>query len=209
MSRVSVAHSPATPSRASVACQVPATGFATSANQKYGGPPCRSPDLAATFPSGAISENSPSSGFSAAKKTRSGAPFHGVTGEAKIASSAVASQLPGELCACESRTENRKIENALAASNAGAAATNRRVRSNGTPIPRWNCCEKLWLNHGNLLPVWVNCWLTMCGPGTSIRSKERPGLPRLKPPQALTCRIDQGPVLAQLEARFFRPTFAR
>ena len=36
-------------SRASVACHVPAAGDATSANQKYGGPPCRSRDLTATF----------------------------------------------------------------------------------------------------------------------------------------------------------------
>ena len=34
----------------------PAAGVATSANQKYGGPPYRSRDLAATLPSGAISE---------------------------------------------------------------------------------------------------------------------------------------------------------
>ncbi len=51
----------------SLACHVPAAGVATSANQKYGGPPRRSRDLAATLPSGAISESSPSSGFSAAK----------------------------------------------------------------------------------------------------------------------------------------------
>jgi len=70
MSRVIVAHSPPAPSRASFACQVPATGFATSANQKYGGPPCRSPDLAATLPSGAVSENSPANGFSAAMTER-------------------------------------------------------------------------------------------------------------------------------------------
>ena len=143
MSRVIVAHSPAAPSRASFTCQVPATGFATSATQKYGGPPCRSPDLAATFPSGAISENSPSSGFSAAKMTRRGAPFHGAIGEAKTASSAASSQVAGELCACESRTENRTINNALAASNdAGAAAAIRRVRSNGTPHPTLELLRK-------------------------------------------------------------------
>ena len=86
MSRVIVLHSAGAPSRTSFACHVPAAGDATSANQKYGGPPCRSRDLAATFPSGAISESSPSSGFSAAKMTRKGAPFHGAIGEASMAS---------------------------------------------------------------------------------------------------------------------------
>src|SRR5216684_4149738 len=67
ISRVIVPHSAGARSRASVARHVPAAGDATSANQKYGGPPCRSRDLAATLPSGAISESSPSSGFSAAR----------------------------------------------------------------------------------------------------------------------------------------------
>ena len=49
MSRVIVLHSAGAPSRASFACHVPAAGDATSANQKYGGPPCRSRDLAATL----------------------------------------------------------------------------------------------------------------------------------------------------------------
>ena len=92
MSRVIVPQPAGALSRTSVACQVPAAGDLTSANQKYGGPPCRSRDLAATLPSGAISESSPSSGFSAAKMTRSGAPFHGVTGEGRTASSAASSQ---------------------------------------------------------------------------------------------------------------------
>ena len=91
--RVMVLHSPVAPSRASFACQVPAVGEATSVNQKYGGPPCRSRDLAATLPLGAISESSPSSGFSAAKRTRKGAPFHGAIGEDKTESSATSSQL--------------------------------------------------------------------------------------------------------------------
>jgi len=50
--------------------------------------------LAATLPSGAISDSSPSSGFSAANTTRSGAPFHGASGEDKTASSAASSQVP-------------------------------------------------------------------------------------------------------------------
>src|SRR5206468_4612874 len=39
----------------------------------------RSRDLAATFPSGPINDSSPESGFSAANRTRNGAPFQGVT----------------------------------------------------------------------------------------------------------------------------------
>ena len=95
MSRVIVPHPAGARSRASVARHFPAAGDSTSANQKYGGPPCRSRDLAATLPSGAISESSPSSGFSAAKTTRKGAPFHGAIGEGRTATSAASSQVPG------------------------------------------------------------------------------------------------------------------
>ena len=49
------------------------------------GPPCRPAGLAATPPPGAISESSPSSGCSAAKTTRKGAPFQGVSGAALYA----------------------------------------------------------------------------------------------------------------------------
>src|SRR5204862_5832292 len=63
MSRVIVPHPAGAPrSRVSVARQVPAAGDLTSANQKYGGPPCRSRDLAATPPSGPISHTPPASG---------------------------------------------------------------------------------------------------------------------------------------------------
>ena len=99
ISRVIVLHSPVARLRASFACHVPAAGDATSANQKYGGPPYRPRDLAATVPSGAISESSPSIGFSAAKTTRKGAPRQGVTGEDKTASSAASLQVLDEPCA--------------------------------------------------------------------------------------------------------------
>src|SRR5262252_9789271 len=84
--------------------QVPAAGAATSAYQKYGGPPCRSLDLAATLPFGATSESSPCSGFSTAKITRSGAPFQGASGDGSTAASA-SSQVPAVArdngpCAC-------------------------------------------------------------------------------------------------------------
>jgi len=91
MSRVMVPQ----PDAASAACHVPTAGAATSANQKYGGPPWRSRDLATTLPSGAISESSPSSGFSAANTMRNGARFHGAIGVDKTATSAApSSQLP-------------------------------------------------------------------------------------------------------------------
>src|ERR1700730_18774494 len=47
ISRVIVLHSAGAWSRASVACHVPTAGEATSANQKYGGPPCRPRGLGA------------------------------------------------------------------------------------------------------------------------------------------------------------------
>ena len=106
----------------------PATS--TSANQKYGGPPCRSRDLAATLPSGAISESSPSSGFSAAKMTRNGAPFHGVTGEGRTASSAASSQVPTGPWARESTVETRKTKNVPAISNDADTAVSRLVSDN-------------------------------------------------------------------------------
>ncbi len=135
ISRVIVLHSAGALSRASVACHVPAAGDATSANQKYGGPPCRSRDLAATLPSGAISESSPSSGFSAAKTTRKGAPCHGAIGEGRTASSAASSQLPDEPWARTSTPEKRKTKHAPAISNdAVAAAANGRARNNGVPF---------------------------------------------------------------------------
>ena len=79
-------HSAGARLRASVARHVPAAGDLTSASQKYGGPPCRSRDFIATVPSGAISDSSPSSGFSAANTTRNGAPLQGATGEDRTAS---------------------------------------------------------------------------------------------------------------------------
>src|SRR5438128_8869528 len=69
----------------SVACQEPAAGALISVNQKYGGPPWRSCEVAATLPSGPLSESSPSSGFSVTIMTRSGAPFHGTHGEGRSA----------------------------------------------------------------------------------------------------------------------------
>src|SRR5262245_230603 len=65
ISSVIALHPAGARSRSSFACHVPAAGDATSANQKYGGPPCRSRDFAATLPSGEINESSPTSGFSA------------------------------------------------------------------------------------------------------------------------------------------------
>src|SRR4249919_3857663 len=124
ISWVIAAQSAGPPSRASLACHVPAAGDATSANQKYGGPPCRSRDVAATLPSGAISESSPSSGFSAVRITRKVAPFQGASGEGRTASSAASSQLPSAVSARASVAEKRKAKNPPAISdNADAAAS--------------------------------------------------------------------------------------
>ena len=150
-----VLHSAGARSRASVACHVPAAGEATSANQKYGGPPCRSRDLAATLPSGAISESSPSSGFSAAKTTRKGAPFHGAIGEGRTASSAASSQLPGAPWARASAAEKRDDEKC-----AGDQQQCCRGSSKLACWKQWSPLlsrdrnltniAKLWLNHGKI-----------------------------------------------------------
>jgi hypothetical protein len=78
---------------------VPAAGALTSAYQKYGGPSWRWRDVAATLPSGATSDSSPVIGFSAAMITRSGAPFHGASGDGRTAMLAALSQALSELCA--------------------------------------------------------------------------------------------------------------
>src|SRR5712691_723827 len=134
ISRMIVLHSAGARSRASVARHVPAVGEATSANQTYGGPPCRSRDLAAMLPSGAISESSPSIGFSAAKTTRKGAPFHGAIGEGKTASSAASSQRPDGPSARASTAAKGKTKNAVIGTKAVTAAANWRVRYNRAPF---------------------------------------------------------------------------
>src|SRR6476660_2985337 len=92
-------------SAARLARHLPAAGAATSANQKYGGPPWRSRVLAATLPSGAISVSSPSSGFSTVNTTRNGAPVHGTTGDGSTASSTASSHEP---CARELPADPRR-----------------------------------------------------------------------------------------------------
>src|SRR5258706_14270571 len=82
ISRAIVLQSAVAWSSARVACHMPAAGAATSANQEYGAPPCRSDDLAATLPSGATSGIKPSNGFSVPIITPSDAPFQGASREA-------------------------------------------------------------------------------------------------------------------------------
>jgi hypothetical protein len=60
-----------------------------------------------------MSENSPSIGFSAANRTRKGAPLHGAMGEASTESSATSSQ--DEPLAWEDGAEKSKMENAAMA----------------------------------------------------------------------------------------------
>jgi hypothetical protein len=119
------------PDAASAARHVPTAGAATSTYQKYGGPPWRSRDLATTLPSGPLRESSPSSGFSAAKTTRNGMPFHGAIGADKtVTSAAPSSQLPDRFCARELVAEKIRTKSAPAiGSNAVIAAANRRVAS--------------------------------------------------------------------------------
>src|SRR5262245_53558719 len=148
MSRVMVLHSAGARSRARVTRHVPAAGAGTSANQKYGGPPIRSRDLAETLPLGAIRDSSPSSGFSTTKSTRKGAPFHGVTGEGRTARSAASPHgSPGPL-AWTSTMEKRQTKNAPA-----VTAASRRAGVNWGPLRldrNLLILRKLWLNHGTI-----------------------------------------------------------
>ena len=114
-SRVIAAHSAVASLSVSVACHVPAAGSATSANHEYGGPPCRSGDLAATRPSGATSDSTPSIGFSVTSMTRSGAPFHGANGEGRTVSAAASPQASDAATAGEATVEKRNKAVAAAA----------------------------------------------------------------------------------------------
>src|SRR5262245_23646652 len=138
MSREIVPHPAGAPSRVSCACQVPAAGAATSAYQKYGGPPSRSRDFAATLPLGASSESSPSSGFSTATITRNGAPFHGATGEGSTASPTASSQVLADAWAsrwaCAAGGVKNRTQKPPAISDAvTAAAANWRAGTNPRP----------------------------------------------------------------------------
>src|SRR4029077_12733617 len=120
----------------SVACQEPAAGASISVNQKYGGPPWRSREVAATLPSGPVSESSPCSGFSVTSMTRSGAPFHGAHGEGRSAISPDASHSDAEPCA-RAFPVARARRNAPAISDNAvvAAPIDWRAESTGNPLP--------------------------------------------------------------------------
>ncbi len=100
------------------------------------------------LPSGAVSRISPSRGFSAANTTRNGAPFHGAIGEAKNASSAASSHVPGEPSARESIPEQRTKKNAPAISDTADLGANWRSGNNCAPCPLAppiQLSRKLWL----------------------------------------------------------------
>jgi hypothetical protein len=103
---------------ASDARHFPATGFATSANQNYGSEPRRSGAVAATLPSGDISDSAPSTGFSETTITRSGAPVHGEAGEGNTVMSVGSAQVAANAGDCTVET-----------SSAADKAANQRTRS--------------------------------------------------------------------------------
>jgi hypothetical protein len=107
-----------------------------SANQKYGGPPWRSREVAATLPSGPVSESSPCSGFSVTSMKRNGAPFHGAQGEGRNAISPAASHSDAGPCA-NAFPAARARRNAPAISDNAvvAAPINWRAESTGNPLP--------------------------------------------------------------------------
>src|SRR5215472_6466834 len=120
------------------ACQTPGAGAATSAYQEYGGPSKRLFELAATLPSGPISDSSPSSGFSAATSTRSGTPFHGAKGAGSMVISFASLQALAGVWACARASEAVRPIDAPAISNAAVAAKAKQC-ARGTcspPYPR-------------------------------------------------------------------------
>ena len=151
----------------SVACQEPDAGALISVDQKYGGPPWRSREVAATLPSGPVSESSPCSGFSVTSMTRSGAPLHGAHGEGRSAISPAASQAGAEPCALAFPAARARRNAPVISDNAVVAAPmNRRAESTGNPLPLlrpatqsaeiiakvdWPCG---FCHCGGLLPFW-------------------------------------------------------
>src|SRR6202045_3245158 len=121
--------------------------------------------MAATLPSGAISESSPSSGFSAARITRKGAPFQGASGEGRTASSAASSQLPSAVSARASVAEKRKAKNPPAISdNADAAASWRAGNIEPpNPSPQFASIAKALAESWQNPPAW--------GPDSDPRSR--------------------------------------
>ena len=135
MSRVIVAHSPAAPSRASFTCQVPATGFATSATQKR-----RSavPLLIWKRPSvGRNSENSPSSA-GGENDLRKLFPRRDGSQDRFAASSVVA----GELVPV-SRVPRTDDRHALRPATMLTQQQQSACQKQWNPIPRWNCEKAL------------------------------------------------------------------
>src|SRR5262245_61266379 len=120
----------------SVACQEPAAGALISVNQKYGGPPWRSREVAATLPSGPVSESSPCSGFSVTSMTRNGAPFHGAHGEGRSAISPAASHSDAAPCApAFPAARARRNVPAISDNAVVAVPINWRAESTGNPLP--------------------------------------------------------------------------
>jgi len=109
----------------------------------------RSREVAATLPSGPVTESSPSSGFSVTSMTRSGAPFHGAHGEGRSAISPAASQTDAEPCACAFPAARARRNAPVISDNAGVAAPmNWRAESTGNPLPLSRSATQSAENHG-------------------------------------------------------------
>jgi hypothetical protein len=86
--------------------------------------------LTATLPSGAISDSTPSPGFSVTTMTRSGAPVQGASGDGKTVTSAGFAQPSDAAAAGDSAVEKSSTNKPPATGkNAIAAAAKRRARS--------------------------------------------------------------------------------
>jgi hypothetical protein len=77
--------------------------------------------VAAALPSGAVSDNAPSTGLSATTMTRNGAPFHGANGEGSTVISAASPQVAAMAGASAAITSDPT--NPPATSNDAVAAT--------------------------------------------------------------------------------------
>src|SRR5260370_26099878 len=116
------------------------------------------------LPWGAGRRSRASRGFRAANTTRNGGPLHGAIGQAKNASSAASSHVPGEPSARESIPEQRTKKNAPAISDTADLGANWRSGNNCAPCP---LAPPIQLSR----KLWLKSWQNRFAPDTDQTAK--------------------------------------
>ena len=151
ISRVTVLHSPVARSLASFACQVPAAGEQPRRTRNKAARLAASRDLATTLPSGAISDSSPSNGFSAANNDaqRRALPRRKRRRQDRDLGAPRRRRAGFGLRVRRPRTEDEKCTRDQ--QRCGRSSSKPACCKQWNPLP-WRTAtlsRKLWLNHGN------------------------------------------------------------